>query len=455
MMSLVFQVEFLSDIVLPATSNNEGNIEQLDFIPGSNFLGMVAKSYDNFDDSFKVFHSGNVKFGDANILNDDKQTYKMPLSYFHKKLEKEILYNHHLLVDKDFKEFGQLKQKRDDYITKDNYVVEIDYNYSQKSAYDKRNRRSLDKSMYGYSAIANGTKWQFSISIDDTISNKDINLIKSSIVGIKRLGKSKSAQYGLVDIKELGKKEDITDSNSKDIILYANSRISLIDNDGNPTYDLQYLFDGLNPENIVYDKCQIKTSSFTPYNSTRQTKDYERICINKGSVIVLKNIDKNIIPKFVGAYQNEGFGEIILNPSFLMQKEFSLTKNNNKKDDTKKEPIKSDLARFLQNKVNVKKEKLDILTDVDEFIKDNKSLSKKKMNSQWGQIRSICSTSNDKDIYEDVKEYITHGVAKVKWEGKNEKLLLDGIDNSTKPLEFTKLLSMLIPKQKEDPKDAK
>ena len=63
MKELVFQVEFLSDIVLPATSNTEGNIEQLDFIPGSNFLGMAAREYDHYNDSFSVFHSGNFPSG--------------------------------------------------------------------------------------------------------------------------------------------------------------------------------------------------------------------------------------------------------------------------------------------------------------------------------------------------------------------------------------------------------
>ena len=91
MKQLTFQVEFLSDVVLPATSNTEGNIEQLDFIPGSNFLGMVASkgNYENFSDSFKIFHSGAVRFGDATLLYENRPTYKMPLSFFHEKLKKD------------------------------------------------------------------------------------------------------------------------------------------------------------------------------------------------------------------------------------------------------------------------------------------------------------------------------------------------------------------------------
>ena len=145
MNKIIFQVKFLSDIVLQASSNTEGNIEHLDFIPGSNFLGMVAQNYMKFEDSFKVFHSGDVKFGDAHILKDEKVTYKMPLAFFHEKLDTKTLYNHHFI--KDFSIFKQLKQKRDGYITKDMQTTDIEYNYSQKSAYDKINRRSKDSSM--------------------------------------------------------------------------------------------------------------------------------------------------------------------------------------------------------------------------------------------------------------------------------------------------------------------
>lgn len=43
MRTINFKVTFLSDIVLNASSNTEGNIETLDYITGASFLGMVAK----------------------------------------------------------------------------------------------------------------------------------------------------------------------------------------------------------------------------------------------------------------------------------------------------------------------------------------------------------------------------------------------------------------------------
>ena len=110
MKRLNFEVEFLSDIVLQGSSNSEGNVEALDFIPGSNFLGMVAGAgnYENFEKPFDIFHSGKVRFGDAHILNEGQTTYKMPLSFFHKKLDKDTIYAHDQI--EDFSAFGQPKQ---------------------------------------------------------------------------------------------------------------------------------------------------------------------------------------------------------------------------------------------------------------------------------------------------------------------------------------------------------
>jgi len=438
-MELVFQVEFLSDIVLPSSSNTEGNIQNLDFIAGSKFLGMVAQNYDNFDNSFDVFHSGKVKFGDATLLKDAKQTYKMPLSFFYDKGKEDKFYNHHLI--KDFKQFDQLKQLRNSYITKDLQKVNIDYNYSQKSAYNKEHRRSKEGSMFGYFAMKKGLKWQFSIKINESVSNKDRELIKKSIIGKKRLGKSKSAQYGLVKILLQGSKENIEEKTQAKTTLYANSRIALLDECGNPTYDLKYLFDGAD---VDYAKTQIRTSTFTPYNGVMQTKTYERVVINKGSVIVLKSITPEQLEEIkngVGIYLAEGFGDVLINPSFLSDYDFSFIDNKPIDNITQNIVIKSDLAKFLEQREKNKIEKLNILNDVDNFIKEYyKPLYEKIKPSQWGKIRSICTSGKD-DFTEEIKEYISTGTKK--WEENQINTLL----KDEYSLEFIKLLSIQMPKQ--------
>lgn len=455
MKKLIFQVEFESDIVLPASSNTEGNISQLEFIPGSNFLGMVAKNYGKFSNSFDVFHSGKVRFGDATLLVGKEEAYKMPLSFFHPKLNDKRVFHHHFLEKEQRKELGQLKQMRSGYILPDVSqgikVEHINYNYAQKSAYDVKNRRSKTSSMYGYRAIEVGTKWQFVVKYEETMTSDDIDLLRSTLIESKRLGKSKSSQYGQVKISEAGTSNNLsTDTKAgEEVVLYAKSRIALVDSDGNATYDLQYLFDGVK---VVYDKCQIRTSTFTPYNGAMQTKTYERLVIEAGSVIVLASLDeeqRKMIEQGVGIYLAEGFGELIVNPTFLMeQNEMKLLKkekSNNKKDQRVEITEKSNnpTVQFLVNRHNKEIKKLKLADEVQKFVDDNKALYKNIKNAQWGTIRSIC-TSNSEKYIEDIKEYIESG--KVSWKQEQIEALLPEKNYS---LEFIKLVAMQMPKEGE------
>ena len=45
---------------------------------------------------------------------------------------------------------------------------------------------------------------------------------------------------------------------------------------------------------INWEKSQILTKSFAPWNYTRKTRDADRVCIDKGSVIIVENA--NISP---------------------------------------------------------------------------------------------------------------------------------------------------------------
>ena len=452
MRELIFHVEFLSDIVLPATSNNEGNIVQLDFIPGSNFLGMVAHNYDKFSNSFAVFHSGKARFGDATILREGKQTYKTPLSYFHQKLKEEPIYNHHFLDENDFNILGQLKQLRSGYITKEKEQVFIEYNYVQKSAYDKENRKSKDRQMYGYKAIQSGTKWQFSVKVEANVLKVDEELIITTLESSSRLGKSKSAEYGQVKIvhkPELQRENIESKSQNNQNILYVNSRLALVNEEGAPSFDLKRLCKGLDETKILYEKTQIRISAFTPYNGARQTKDYERVCVNKGSVIVLKDVSPEQLQEIrngVGAYLSEGFGEILINPEFLLEKKIDIKENSHAEKNLHAKEPSDYLALFLKQREDNKIAKLDVATKVQEFIQNNKIYNEIK-NSQWGKIRSIC-TSGSQNFKQEIREYISSG--KVSWEKEQIAKLLDNDSHSP---EFIKLLAIHMPKVKNTPKE--
>jgi len=490
MRELRFEITFKSPIILQASSNTQGKMSSLDFIPGSAFLGMVASRYSDFSDPFKIFHSGAVKFCDAVPIKDGKEFFKIPLSYFHEKLDGSKIYNHHLLSREESEKFTQLKQMRSGYINDEKKQLNLDRDFSQKSAYDKNKRRSMDSQMYGYEAFRAGMKWRFSVKFEPGVSEDDISRAKETLERSTRLGKSKSAEYGAVEIKFIGENTDEIQSFTPPegyTFIYAKSRLALIDENGNPSYDVKYILLNLNENNVDYAKTQIRISNFTPYNGARSTKDYERACINKGSVIALKNLSAEQIAALkngVGAYLSEGFGEVLINPWFLdggdvennpieFQKEAQIERS------TGKIPIQSDLAKFLKQKQTTKDQALEIAERVADFIKSHKDKFSKISKSQWGVIRSICkevavsdkvlndkgdeienqtTAEKNKNIAAQISKFMRNGVRSANWdcEKRNDKsVLVEGgcgdtlvkeVEGDPCPLKFALLLSMQMPK---------
>ena len=460
-----FKVTFLSDIVLHGSSNSEGNIETLDFITGSSFLGMVAKNYDEFAktfDTFDIFHSGKVRFGEATPYFENKTTYKVPFCFFAPKLDsdkKEVRNNHFIDYDNQAELDKQYKQIRSGYITSNFDYINLNHTYSQKAAYDKENRKSKDSSMFGYKAIKKGATWKFTIKFDKDLDEKIEKQVVENILGEKYLGKSKTAQYGKILIEELKdfKEENLENLNPKEITyVYINSSLALFNANGMPTFEPTIENLGLTNASINWEKTQIRTKKYTSYNSKRQTNDYTRLVIEKGSVIALKNAsneDINILKNGIGGYLNEGYGEVLINPSFLLKEgSFSLNKTEKKevKLDIQKEKVDDVLISFLGNKKESKNKTYTLGEEVQEFIEDNKTKFEMVSKSQWGQIRMLVQfNQKNRDYVEKIKDFITHGTSKKQWESA-EKTLFSILD--TKDMEFIKLLSMMMPKVKVEDK---
>ncbi|MFA5229810.1 MAG: hypothetical protein WC446_08705, partial [Candidatus Paceibacterota bacterium] len=79
----------MTDIVISAQTATEGEHRSLNFIPGSNFLGILASElYNNTENetqNYDIFHSGKVRFGDAHILYNNQRSFQVPFSWFYPK----------------------------------------------------------------------------------------------------------------------------------------------------------------------------------------------------------------------------------------------------------------------------------------------------------------------------------------------------------------------------------
>ena len=446
MIKKYYECYFKSDVVLPASSNTQGNISLSDFISGSNFLGMVAKAYDSFaEDSFEVFHGGDVKFGDAHLVIEGNTSYKVPLSFHNLKTGKGSFNRLHL-NDSEEQELRdnqqQLKQIRNGFINDKLSYMTPEYNYSQKSAYDKTNRHSKESGMFGYSALQSGSTWRFAITYSD---EKHISKIEENLLGSQKLGKSKTAQYGDIVISSIEAPEQLSTytPNNDTTYLYANSRLALFSEDGDFTLEPTIENLGLKSGDIDWKNSFIQTSSYTSYNYKRQTDEYTRLCINKGSVIAIKGLKESLEDSFcIGAFLSDGFGEILVNPSFLEHKKPNLVQCAEVFNEAKNLQVDENLIAYLKAKKDEENKKFDVASHVQRVYNSLKGPNK----SQWGEIRSLATASQGRDeLMQKIEDYIENGIAKKQWDKIKLKFYAE-IEESQSPLEFTKLLAMIISK---------
>ena len=465
---LKFRCKLLTDVVLNQKSASEGANSTLDFIPGSNFLGIAAAGiYQDpsigQDIKLKLFHTEFVRYGDAHPANGLNRSLRMPACLFFAKGEDEkgrSHYVHHEIKDVTSEELRkiQLKQERTGYVDflplnegKEAKRFKVKTDFAIKSAYDRKLRRSLDENMFGYQSMGKGLTYYFSVEIDSSLSDY-AERIKTELEGIHRIGRSRSAQYGLVEISECDYSEVESNKNvvksGELLVVYADSRLIFLDDDNIPTFQPNSKqITGNETDEILWDKSQLRTFQYAPYNYQRRCFDTDRCGIEKGSVIVVKvtkDTDVSSLNSHLGSYQNEGFGKVIYNPDFLkVEGNGLLAYKIEPKEDVENEEVidpNTILTNFLAGREKIRKEEAEIYKAVNEWVNKDRIrvYAKESFASQWGNIRNIalqCSTSDQlidklfrikgvdgKVLPEHEKGYLVHGVAKDKWAGKSQAL---------------------------------
>lgn len=463
MEKIQFKCELLSDIVLNDSSATEGKRRSLDFIPGNNFLGIVAtqlyKKTD--DDAWDIFHSGHVRFGDAHPSADGKRGLRIAASIFHPKLEgmETGCYIHHLTKQNDDIRAMQLKQCREGFYIygQNNLATQIIVNkdFAIKSAYDSDMRRAKDSQMFGYEALCKGLIMYFTVEVEDEAKQYKEGIIKA-LCGHHHIGRSRSAQYGWVKITESPFEEIATTQQSIQIkgkqylTVYADSRLIFLDENGNNTFQPSTRDLGIEDEEaeIDWELSQIRTFQYAPWNYKRQAFDSDRCGIEKGSVFLVRTSAGITPEKTVGCYKNEGFGHIIYNPIFLQGDEIGLSlfefiKQKETISNSQVTEVNSSLLRFLKKKKKDAEDQNIIIKEVNKFVEQNKKLfSQDLFASQWGSIRALAMAYNDEEKLKKVigcdeqgnpdkkQGYINHGVAAERWnERGRQKVLEDFLKN--------------------------
>ena len=469
MEKLQFKCTLLSDVILSASPATQGGGRTLDFIPGNVFLGIAASSlYDKEDGhTWLLFHSSQVRFGDANPSLPGRRGLHIPAALYYPKLESitSNCYVRYKTPETEQIKDMQLKQCRSGYYVFDDsgeptaFPVKVDRGVAIKSAYDAELRRSRDEQMFTYQSLRKGLLMYFEVELDDEAKSLKAELV-DSLCGERHVGRSRSAEYGLVRIEEAKFSEPATHQGNygeeREVAVYADSRLIFLDEYGRPKFqptakDLGFIDkeDCAETSQICWDKSQIRPFQFAPWNYKRQAFGNDRCGIEKGSVIIVKTRAAVPADGYVGSYRNEGFGKVLYDPSFLgamddghsrykfagsLDAESEQAAGNSTKITENDSPLLKYLTAGSASAVNSS----DILRAVNIYARDNKDIFRhggESFASQWGSIRSLAMVISDSDgLYAAVAKYLTHGVAKDKWEDRGRwKSLDDFMTQSGRP----------------------
>lgn len=457
-----YTCKLISDVVVSSVTATEGFHESLDYLPGSKFLGIAAgQLYDESKPTtLDLFHNGKVRFGDAYPLIGEEAALPVPFSWFFNKgggVTDEILFLHHNLTQDDHKslvEKGyQLKQARKGYFTSGGkQYLDIDQGFAIRSAYNPDELRAMDGQMFGYFTLPAGTTWTFTVEDDTEQYGEEI---RNALEGKKRVGRSRSAEYGLMEIAFHGENPAPTDTEipAGSTIVYAQSNLCFIDAYGRPTLRPEATALGFpQGSTINWEKSQVRSRVYQTWNRKRHNRDADRMIILKGSVLVVEHqatVLEAIFAQGVGAFRSEGFGKILLNPSFLQAggHVIRLGLSKLKAQDWLAQAYGYAQAKSAQDEVvltfleqrsvrNNKVFKLD--TKINEFLASNEGQAFKGLSSsQWGTVRAYAKHSANWDtlyklLFDESVGAFYRGQSEKEWRknARRDKLkkFLAGID---------------------------
>lgn len=447
MYRIAYQCTLLTDLVITSNPATEGFHRSLNYIPGSKFLGIVASQLYDMDDALQtraIFHRGDVRFGDAHPFIANQRLHKIPLAWkFDKDVERDApreIYLHYF--------DSAPEQEREAYFTTNYQWYEVIEDFSIKSAYDSQKYRAQDQQMYGYFSLPRGSEWQFYIDYD---SIEYMEIVEEALVGERRIGRSKSAEYGLVDIKRSDENttKPSTESIPKDslVLLYAASNWCFYDQYGECTLQPTPEQLGLpNGSSIDWGASQIRTRHYRTWNRKRNNRDADRLIIEKGAVVVA-TISQDFNPEKlaygIGAHRSEGLGQVLANPDFLpthpQQRNRVLTKYESSNAPAvvaskflyQAEQAENNLlTSFLTEKSKYQTAERLLDEKVNQFIEDHADLYDGISNSQWGQVRKytrLAGTSSlnlEKLLFGDPKNekeqgFLLNGQAAKEWRTQN------------------------------------
>ncbi len=432
-----FKLTLLTDVVITANSATQGEHEALDFIPGSLIRGSAIS---NTGSEFKpeLFFSGKIRFHNAYpMAQNGEMSIPIPSSFHKRKLGDQTIFNGVFDLPEE-----QVEQMRGNYMS-GNQKITVDTTYRMKTAIDRnKGYTSQDSQLFGYQSIKAGTTFGCFIDFDDDVKTEDMEkIIKGLTSNYIRLGKSRSAEYGLVKAEKLNTTSDYKQGQPEGnkTVIYLASDLCLEENGIYVTRLKPEHFGLANGTAIDWKHSFVRIRKYSPWNAFWKGRMRERQVIRKGSVITLTgSVDpaklKAKFEKGFGLFREEGLGRLLVNPSFICNKKPALegSDGNTSAISLSELPAQADsdknLLALLKHRTSSLISGQDSKKRGIEWAKfcyshwySKYGIENCPGKSQWGTIREISTTYHNKQcsLIEALDSYCNHGTSSRQWNNSN------------------------------------
>lgn len=310
-------ITLLDPVVIPTEAATGTGPETLDYIPGSILLGVAAKGlYPKLSaiEAFELFHSGNVKFGDALPLTEAGYVcLPSPLS-LHKRKDARTPRSLKESADQivDFSVSPRLpdyEKLRGGHVAMDGSgtFMHPAKDVSYRTAIAEDTGLADEGRLYGYQALKRGQRFRSRVSVP---KNADLRLLSQALSGEQFIGRAKSSEFGKVCIDcRLGEVWDLAeaDAPASEQFVWLLSDAWFHDENGLPSSRPEVTSFEISAS-INWQKSSFGTRRLAPFNATWKARAEERVVVERGSVLRLIGADCVTGLRHVGLGQERGYG---------------------------------------------------------------------------------------------------------------------------------------------------
>lgn len=417
-------ITLVDPVITTAASATASAPEALPYIPGAMLHGVAAsQAYRDSSlsgEMFKLFHDGAVRFGDGFPVDGDGSVgLPAPMSLQALKGKPPVTEN---LNDPDAPRYLSehvedfAERDRDDQQWKsvgsrafasDRKLIDVKSSTTMRTAIDPDAGRAADSQLFSYEALDAGQRFFAVIEADN---ENDLERVIPLLTGQRILGRSKSAEFGRVEIEEVASAFEITPSKcvaDKPLYVWLLSDLWAQEQYGQPSVrpDPKQMGFGASAE-IDWRHSFILTRRVSPFNAYWKMRGLEREVIQRGSVLTVTNVD----PDQICGLRHFGFGTelgcglaVVSNdPPLAMLPEMTFRVAAKKEERSfAADPTETLLSSWLMRRAGSSKTQVTPQELADDLYarygaaKDWHGKPVGPAPSQWGALRTILETNGD------------------------------------------------------------